>query len=122
MLYGELRVKTDARQKLITQQQQDPVDKKLRVPPPIMPKRFSYGDGSAGSQASSTDRSQIPTKKSMIEEVRLIAMFYFIVLTIENPKTQNSYHFRRSLVQIPTQPKINLCSLVKIEPRHSRVP
>ncbi|XP_072026265.1 myosin-IIIb-like [Amphiura filiformis] len=61
MLYGELRAKTDARQKVIDHQQEP----KRKVPPPTMPKRFSYGESPNGSV---TDRSQIPVKKSMIEE------------------------------------------------------
>ena len=68
MLLGELRVKTDERQKLIVEQKE-----RKKVPPPTAPKRYSYGVpvAAAALNGAATERAQIPTKKSRIEEVRI---------------------------------------------------
>ncbi|XP_033640146.1 myosin-IIIb-like isoform X1 [Asterias rubens] len=73
MLLGELRVKTDERQKLIVEQKE-----RKKVPPPTAPKRYSYGVpvAAAALNGAATERAQIPTKKSRIEEELLGELEY----------------------------------------------
>ncbi|XP_038052103.1 myosin-IIIb-like [Patiria miniata] len=72
MLLGELRVKTDERQRLIVEQ-----NERKKVPPPTAPKRYSYGvPVVAATNGVPTERTQIPTRKSKIEEELLEELGY----------------------------------------------
>ncbi|XP_022083353.1 myosin-IIIb-like isoform X2 [Acanthaster planci] len=72
MLLGELRVKTDERQRLIVEQ-----NERKKVPPPTAPKRYSYGvPVAAATNGVATERTQIPTKRSKIEEELLDELEY----------------------------------------------